>query len=343
MTDTTRPGWFRRHTRVFTWVLIGFLLLAVGVETFELWQQRNVMRSIRGQSSKLLNAFLQGDTAQVPSGRDVSIRLQNVRFHWSPKVYVDARNMALRAVPVDGNMVDFDDLNSFVMALQQSTVVLTPGVLEGMLNESVFNYPESKLRDLKVQLGQEDKGYAVRMTGRVDIVAWIPFSMVAYLDVDRSTNTLVMNIDRMKVFGFLPATKLVRWSPFHLERMIPMPPNKSLMISGNKIMIKPFALFPPPRVTGTVSAVAVSADGIRLTFAGKEIPAPQLDARNYVYLRGGRAQFGHFCTNDTDILILDQDPRTPFNFTLANYQSLIPRSRIEIHDTRSARVTMPDS
>ena len=341
MTESGR-GWFRRNGSALAWVLVGVLVAAVGVESFLLWQQRAVMRSIRGQSSKLLNAFLQGDTAQVPEGRSVSVRLQNVRFKWSPRVYVDASNMALRAVPVDGDAVNFDDLSSFVMALQQSTVLVRPGVLEGMLNESVFNYPESKLRDLKVELGQEDERWAVRMTGKVDLVAWIPFSMVAYLDVDHATNTLVMNIDRMKVFGFLPATKLVRWTPFHLERIITMPPNRSLMISGNKIMIKPFGLFPPPRVTGTIAAVAVDADGIRLTFAGKPIPAPQLDARNYVYLRGGRSQFGHFCMNDTDILILDQNPRTPFNFSLANYQSLIPRSRIEIHDTRSARVTMPD-
>ena len=336
-------NWIHRHARLLTYVALGLLLAVIGIESFLLWQQRNVMRSIRGQSSQLLNTFLRGDTAQVAQNRGVSIRLQNVRFKWSPRVYVDASDMALRAVPVEGEVVNFDDVSSFVMALQQSTVLLRPSVLEGMLNESVFNYPESKLRDLKVQLGQEDKGYAVRMTGSVDIIAWIPFSMVAYLGVDRATNTLVMNIDRMKVFGFLPATKLVRLSPFHLEKMIPMPPNKSLMISGNKIMIKPFALFPPPRVTGTVSAVSVGPEGIRLTFAGNPISAPQLDARNYVYLRGGRAQFGHFCSVDTDILILDQDPRTPFNFSLANYQALIPRSRIEIHDTRSARVIMPDS
>jgi hypothetical protein len=339
----SKPGWLRRHGRVLTWVALGLLLVAVGVESFVLWQQQGVMRSIRGQSSRLLNTFLQGDTAQIAEGRGVSIRLQNVRFKWSDRVYVDADNMALRAVPVEGNTVNFDDLSSFVMALQQSTVLIRPTVLEGMLNESVFNYPDSKLRDLKVQLAEEGKGWAVRMTGKVDIVAWIPFSMVAYLDVDHATNTLVMNIDRMKVFGFLPATKLVRWTPFHLERIIPMPPNRSLMISGNKIMVKPFGLFPPPRITGTIAAVAVDGGGIRLTFAGKPIGAPQLDARNYVYLRGGRSEFGHFCMQDTDILILDQNPQTPFNFSLQNYQAMIPRSRIDIHDTRSARVTMPDS
>lgn len=336
-----QPGWIRRHGGALTGVVVALLLAAVAVEGFLLWQQRSVIRSIQGHSASLLNAFLQ-DTTQVPEGRSVSMRLQNVRFKWSPRVYIDCTDMAVRAVPVNHEAVDFDDLASFVLALQQSSVLLRPSVLEGMLNESVFNYPESKLRDLKVQLGQEDKGWAVRMTGKVDMVTWIPFSMVAYLTVDHATNTLVMNIDRMKVFGFLPATKLVRLGPFQLEKIITMPPNRSLMISGNKIMVKPFALFPPPRVTGTVSNVTVGAEGIRLTFAGKAIPAPQLDARNYVYLRGGRATFGHFCMLDTDILILDQNPRTPFNFSLANYQSLIPRSRLDIHDLRSVRVTMPD-
>ena len=334
-------GWIRRHAAALTVALVALLVGAIALEGYLLWQQRSVMRSIRGQSSRLLNSFL-SDTTQVPEGRSVSMRLQNVRFKWSPRVYIDCTSMAVRAVPVAHDAVNFDDLGSFVLALQQSSVLLRPSVLEGMLNESIFNYPESKLRDLKVQLGQEDKGWAVKMTGRVDMVAWIPFSMVAYLSVDHATNTLVMNIDRMKVFGFLPATRLVRLGPFHLDKIITMPPNRSLMISGNKIMVKPFALFPPPRVAGTVSSVTVGADGIRLTFAGKPIGAPQLDARNYVYLRGGRATFGHFCMLDTDILILDQNPRTPFNFSLANYQSLIPRSRIDIHDLKSVRVTMPD-
>jgi hypothetical protein len=279
----------------------------------------------------------------VPQARGIAIRLQNVRFKWSNKVWVDANDMAVRAVPVESGTVDFDDLSSFLLELQQSTVLIHPEVLEGMLNESVFNYPGSKLRDLKVELGKEGKSFAVKMTGSVDIVAWIPFSMVAYLDVDQRTNTLVMNVDRLKVFGFLPATKLVRWTPFHLDRIITMPPNRSLMIDGSKIMVKPFGLFPPPRITGTMSGVRVDESGIHLTFAGNPIAAPQSSARNYVYLRGGRAEFGSFCMDNTNILIIDKNPANPFGFSLANYAALVPRSDIVIHDTHSVRVTMPDS
>ena len=45
---------------------------------------------------------------------------------------------------------------------------------------------------------------------------------------------------------------------------------------------------------------------------------------------------------DTDVMILDQDQTDPFVFSLLHYADLIPRSNVEVHDTRSVRVTMPD-
>ena len=46
---------------------------------------------------------------------------------------------------------------------------------------------------------------------------------------------------------------------------------------------------------------------------------------------------------DTDVLILDRDERTPFGFSLTGYSALIPRSDIEVHNTKEVLVTMPDS
>jgi len=332
----------RRPSRTLLLIAIAVLLAALAVESFLLYQERAAQRAARAQSGRLLSTFLASDTTQTPEGRGVYVRLQNVRFMWSDKVWVDADDMAVRAAPVRGTVVDFDDLNSFVLAIQQSGVLVHAEVLEGMLNESVFNYPESKLRDLKVTLAREDVRYAVKMSGRVNVVAWIPFSMVAFLSIDDATNTLVMQVDRLKVFGFLPATKLVRWTPFHLDRLITMPPNQSLRIDGNRIMIKPFGLFPPPRVTGRMSGVTVDRSGILLRFAGAPIPAPQSGGRNYVYLRGGTSRFGNFGMVDTDVLIQDGQPADRFAFSLQHYASLIPKSDVQVHDTKSVRVVMPD-
>jgi len=289
-----------------------------------------------------LTTFLEADTAKASGASGVAIRMQNVQFKWSDKVYVDMGDMALRAVPAEGSTVNFDDLSSFHLALQQSVVMIRPSVLEGMFNESVFNYPHSKLRDLKVSIEESDHERVVRLKGSVNVGVWISFTMTAHLGVDTPSNTLVMDVDHLKVLGVLPISHLIKLKPFRLEDILSLPPNKSLIVHGNRMFVKPFGLFPPPRVDGKMSQVTVDNDGIRLAFAGNPIPAPKSTAKNYVYLKGGTSQFGNIRMLDTDILILDQNPANPFVFSLLHYADLIPRSRIEVHDTRSAQVTMPD-
>lgn len=339
---TPSMEWFGQHRRLV--ILLFVLLLAViAVEGFLLYQQSVVNKASKIQTDKLLTSFLKGDTAQATGGSSVRIRLQNVRFKWSDKVYIDTGNMAVRAVPVRGATVNFDDLESFHLVVQQSVVLIRPDVLAGMFNESIFNYPESRVRELKVSLTKDDKGVrTVLLNGKVKVVAWVPFTMSTQLSVDTKTNTLVIAVDHLKLFGILPATKLIRWTPLHLDRIIAQPPNKSLLVDGNRILVKPFGLFPPPRINGQIASVAVDDNAVSITFAGDAIEAPRSSARNYVYLRGGTSQFGRFRMVDTDVLIQDRNPSNPFEFSLLHYAEMIPRSTVEVPNTSSARVTMPD-
>lgn len=320
-------------------VLLSFLVVVEGLFLYQNWTATHATEE---QSAKLLTTFLKGDTTQVPDAYGVPIRMQNVRFKWSEKVYIDTGNIAVRAVPLEGSTVNFDDLGSFRLKLQQSVVLIRPDVLEGMFNESVFNYPHSKLRDLKVTLKESDNERLVRVEGSVKTGVWIPFTMWVRLSVDTKTNTLVMDVSHLKVLGALPVISLIKFKPLNLENIISLPPNKHLIVDGNRLMVKPFGLFPPPRVDGKMSGVTVDDKAIRLTFAGSAIPAPESSAKNYVYLRGGTSQFGHFRMFDTDILVIDQDPSDLFSFSLAGYANVLPRSTIEVHDTKSVRVTMPD-
>jgi hypothetical protein len=155
---------------------------------------------------------------------------------------------------------------------------------------------------------------------RPDVVAWVPFTMYAHLGVGTLTNTLVIALDRL----------------------IALPPNRSMMVDGNRIMLKPFGLFPPPRIDGKIASVAVGDQVVRITFAGDAIPAPVSSARNYACLRGGTSQFGRFRMTDTDLLIVDHNQANPFVLSLLHYADMIPRSTVVMPDTRSARITMPD-
>jgi hypothetical protein len=335
-------AWYTSHRGLIARTAIGLLVLLLAIESTFLYQQHRAHEAAEIGSAKLLTTFLQRDTAETSTERGVAIRLQNVRFKWSKDVYIDVGNMAVRAVPIRDSTVIFDRLDSFVLRLQQSVVSIPPQVLQGMFNESVFNYPNSKLRDFKVAIERETGGQQVILRGKVNMVMWVPFTMNTHLDVDRSTNTLVISVAALKVFG-LPATKLIKWTPMRLANLVTLPPNNSLMVDGNKIMVKPFGLFPPPRVNGRIQSVSVEPNQIRLVFAGAPIPAPKSEAKNYVYLHGGTAQFANIQLLSTNVLIMDKHPSDLFMFSVQHYSDMIPRSDIDARDTRAIRLSMPDS
>lgn len=334
----TAAEWLRRHG------LASLLVVVALIEGFLLEQQSVAHRETQKNSAELLNTFLKGDTAEVAAGRGgIHIRLRNVRFLWSPQVYIDTGDMALRAMPTGKDGVcNFDDLETFHLTLQQSSVRIRPDVMAGMFNESVFNYPGSKVRDFSVGLENDDGKSLLKLSGKVNVVAWIPFAMYTRVAVDRATNTMVLSVDHLKVFGGIPATKILKWGPMHLDKMITMPPNQSLLVQGNTIRIKPFGLFPPPRIDGRLADVTIGQSDITISFAGEPVAAPHSDAKNYVYLSGGIAQFGKFRMEDTDVLIVDRDQSNPFRFSVAHYADMIKKSRIDVRELRSITMSMPD-
>jgi len=379
--------WLGRHGRLLA-VVATFLALVAIVEGYLLHQQAVAHRVSTAKSNELLATFLKSDTsaAQAAAG-SIHIRLQNVRFKWSPQVWIDTDDMALRAVPVRGGVCNFDDLESFRLTLQQSAVDVRPDVLAGMFNESVFNYPGAKVRDFSVSIeGGEDhdggktddpkdepgkkhkyedqkdekkdkdekgkdviassgegaKGPLVVLSGKANMVAWIPFKMYTRLSVDRKTNTMVIAIDHLKIFGHIPATKILNLAPFRLDKVVSIPPNQSLLVNGNQIMVKPFGLFPPPRISGQLAGVKVFPNFIRISFAGEPVAAPKSDAKNYVYLSGGVCQFGKFRMEDTDVLIVDTNQSNIFSFSIAHYADMIKRSKVDVRELRSVNISMPD-
>lgn len=327
--------------RLFKTLTFIFIALAL-IEAAVIFQQRQVCKEVEAQSAKILNKFLTEDASVKAGTIGVPIRLQNVKFIWSDKVYINSGNMAVKAVPVSGAVVDFDNLNSFLLNVQQSDVLIRPSVLEGMFNESVFNYPGSKLRDLKVSIVHGDKHNNVKLTGSLDFILWIPFEMLTNLAIDKTTNTLVIDVQDIKVFGFIPANGLIELKPFHLQKLMSLPANRYLTVDQNRMMVKPFGLFPPPRINGTMSDIVVGEQMIRLSFSGNSIDAPRANSANYVYVKGGRSKFGNFQMLNSDILVEDQSPATPFSFSLQHYADMIPRSQVTVKNTDAARVVMPD-
>jgi hypothetical protein len=113
----------------------------------------------------------------------------------------------------------------------------------------------------------------------------------------------------------------------NLEKLIKLRGARGVRIDKNDFYLDAAALLPPPLVRGRVNAVELTDSAIALTFHPsdsskvKELPVPDPKVTNYMYYRGNVLRFGKLTMNDTDLLIVDAEPKDPFDFFLDKYLS----------------------
>jgi len=80
------------------------------------------------------------------------------------------------------------------------------------------------------------------------------------------------------------------------------------------------------------------------TFRSKDAKAlvPPYKAQNYIYHQGGVLRFGKLTMTDADLEIVDQSPRTPFEFSLPDYNRQLVAGYSKNTPARGLIVFMPD-
>jgi hypothetical protein len=80
-------------------------------------------------------------------------------------------------------------------------------------------------------------------------------------------------------------------------------------------------ILPPPRISGHVMAIRLEGNNIVQIFGEpQKYSWIHVPAKNYMAYRGNRLQFGKLIMTDTDMVIVDPDPRDPFDFYLDHYK-----------------------
>lgn len=100
------------------------------------------------------------------------------------------------------------------------------------------------------------------------------------------------------------------------------------------------------RRSGKLAAIRVEEGRIVELFAGESqaqdirFPVPEKD--NFQYFHGGELTFGKLTMHDTDLEIIDQDPRDPFDFHLEQYNRHLVADYSKNTPEHGLRVFMPD-
>jgi hypothetical protein len=109
----------------------------------------------------------------------------------------------------------------------------------------------------------------------------------------------------------------------HLSDMIDLRGAKGVRAEGNDLVLDPFAILPPPAITGRLTAVRIEGGEMVQVFGREDAApaAPPVASDAYVYFRGGTLRFGKLFMVDADMEAIDTDASDPFDFYLDYYAS----------------------
>jgi len=114
-------------------------------------------------------------------------------------------------------------------------------------------------------------------------------------------------------------------------------------VQKDDLVLDPEELLPPPHVVARVTAVQVRAGQI-VQFFGDSTKTPdwRFSAANYMAYRENRLRFGKLTMSDTDLVLIDMDPKDPFDFYLDHYKEQLVAGYTKETPSFGLRVYMRD-
>jgi hypothetical protein len=280
--------------------------------------------------------------AAAPHGTvPVSVAFRNLHLHVAEGVVMEVRHIEGAMLSTQaGRPPVFDDQNSFKLRIDSGEIAMTPASLSRLLNDHVFAYEGSPLKNLELSI---ENGH-LKQKGTLRKGVPVPFTIVADLSATQDGRIKVHPID-VKAAG-IPSEGLMKLFGVELDDLIKSNRSHGVQIADNDLLLDPSRLLPSPSLAGKLTAVHLESDRIVERFGsgarGKLSADADRRARNYMYYRGGTLRFGKLTMSDTDMQLIDADPSDPFDFSPPEYVKQLVAGYSKNTPSGGLRVFMPD-
>jgi len=246
----------------------------------------------------------------------VEVQMRNVTMHVDQLIVLEIRNLRGEMVATsESKPVTLDDVNSFVTRIDSAEIAMSANVMSDLLNKYVFAYPGAPLKDIVITM---DRG-RLKQKGVMHKGVDLPFEVEGKLDVT-ADGEIRFHADKFSS-AHVPFKGLLHLFGEDLSKLIKVKGDRGVTLEGDDIFLNPGRMLPPPRIEGRVTAVRIEGDRIVQTFGGKEAKTLELPyrAQSYIYHRGGVLRFGKLTMTDSDLEIVNLSRRSPFDFSLPEY------------------------
>jgi hypothetical protein len=278
-------------------------------------------------------------SAGARAAEPVAARMRHVVFHLGKGIEMRVDDLNGRLVSTTSGPPAFDDVNSYVVEIEYARVSLTAESLTNLMNNYVFSAADAPLKKLKIEIeGNELKQSGVLVKGLP-----VPFHLRASIGATPD-GKIRLHPTSMKAAGFL-SKRVLDFFGLELERLVKVNAATGVTIDGDDLLLDPERLLPPPRIRGRLTRTWIE-NGVVVQQFGAPTKRPLTPSSgrfvNYIYYRGGTLRFGKLTMVDTDMVLVDADPKDPFDFSPEKYNDQLVAGYSKNTRSHGLIVYMPD-
>jgi hypothetical protein len=269
----------------------------------------------------------------------VEVDMRNVDLHITPHIDLQVRHLRGRFVAAGARPAPYlDDPGSYLVTVDTGEVAVDLASLNAIVSRALER-GRSNVR--RVEISVTDKGQ-LRQKGVVRKGINVPFDMRASVGVTPD-GLLRLHAESVKGFG-VPVNPLLKVLRLQTDDLIRVDPGHGIRVEGNDLLLDVSQLLPPPAFHGRLTAVRVTRDGLVQVFgSGAPRPiSPAATAKNHIYWRGGQLSFGKLTMTETDLELVDEDPRDVFDFSVDRWNDQLVAGYSKTTADRGLRAHMPD-
>jgi hypothetical protein len=283
-------------------------------------------------------SILNAQDQKPPADRGaVAAEMRNVMYHFTDEFGVHIVRLQGMLVPQkEGSLPIFDDPKSFTLDIRSAEISMRVDALSNVLNQYVFAANDSPIKDVAITI----QGSLLKLKGKLHSKGDVPFETEGTVGPAPDGQILV-RAQKIKAIK-LPVKGLMDLLGLKLADLISTRKIAGVRLDGDDLILDPQLILPPPHIQGKVTGVRLASGEIVLVFGEESRPQKAHVNGNYMAYRGAQLRFGKLTMADTDLILIDMDPKDPFDFYLDHYKQQLAAGYTKETLDFGLRVYMPD-
>ncbi|MHB8641128.1 MAG: hypothetical protein ACYDBL_15205, partial [Candidatus Acidiferrales bacterium] len=240
-------------------------------------------------------------------------------------------------VPVGDNKFPvFDDTKSFDIDISSAEIAISTSSLANVLNSYVFARPGAPLTGISVAI----ENGRLKIKGKL-AKGNIPFETDGVL-TPTPDGRIRLHSEKIKALH-VSLKGLMDLFNVQIADLVKTGKIPGVTTDKNDLILDLEQILPPPHIEGKVTAIRFEGETLVQTFGGpKGKSVKYLRLGNYMSYHGNTLRFGKLTMSDVDMILIDMDPRDPFDFFLDHYKEQLAAGYAKITPNFGLRVYVKD-